>query len=569
MPVFKQELQMIYDRKPWLKSYDPGVEPEIQIPDKSLTECFIDTCRQFTDRAALHYMGMNMTFGELLEQSGRFARGLIDKGLGKGDVVTVHLPNIPQYLVAMVGTLRAGCVLSGLSPLLISDEIIYQLNDCRARALVTLDALFETKFAPVADRVPDVKLVLVTGALDMLSGVRATAFPKPLPGKEVMPFLDFVGQHPDALPEVPCAQGDICYLQYTGGTTGPSKGAMLTHGNMVANIHQYDYWMQHERGNEVLLTGFPMFHQAGLFVASSALARAYTQILIPDPRNLDHIVLEVQRHRPTLVHNVPSLYLMLLAHEEFRKQDFSRVKCCMSGAAPFPADKIKFLEEVMGTGKMVEVWGMTETSPLITVNPSRGRKKTGSVGLPLPNTCLRVVDLADGKSEVRLGEEGELVCSGPQVMKGYLNKPDETRNALREHAGARWMHTGDVGRMDEDGYVYVVDRAKDMIIVGGYKVFSSEVEDRFYKHPAIGMCALIGVPNPERPESEVVKLVVQKSALHRDAPDGEVEAELRAFAREKLAPYKTPKVYEFVDAIPLTSVGKVNKKALRPGTIRS
>ena len=184
--------------------------------------------------------------------------------------------------------------------------------------------------------------------------------------------------------------------------------------------------------------------------------------------------------------------------------------------------------------------------------------------MPLPSTRLRVVDLNDGETQVPLGEEGELICSGPQVMKGYLNKPEETKNALREHDGAVWMHTGDVGRLDEDGYVYVVDRAKDMIIVGGYKVFSSEVEDKLFKHPAIGMCALIGLPNPERPDSEIVKLVIQKSEEYQGKSDEEVEAELRAFAKENLAAYKVPKLYEFVEAIPLTSVGKVDKKSMRP-----
>lgn len=206
---------------------------------------------------------------------------------------------------------------------------------------------------------------------------------------------------------------------------------------------------------------------------------------------------------------------------------------------------------------------MTETSPLITVNPGINQKKLGSVGLPLPNTKFRIVDLVDGWTEAPLGEEGELICSGPQVMQGYLNKPEETENALRKHDGEIWMHTGDVGRMDEDGFVYVVDRAKDMIIVGGYKVFSSEVEDKLYQHPAIEMCALIGVPNKERPDSEIVKLVLQKSESYKDVDDEKIREEITAFAKEKLAPYKIPKLFEFVDAIPLTSVGKVNKKALR------
>ena len=385
----------------------------------------------------------------------------------------------------------------------------------------------------------------------------------PLAGKKVSAFYDILQKYPSESPEVELAQDDPCYLQYTGGTTGPPKGAILTHGSMVANIYQFEDWMKMERGKEVWVSGFPMFHQAGLFVSSCALAWAATQCLIPDPRNVDHIIGEIDQHKPSFLINVPSLFMMLMANENFKKLDFSNMRYCMSGAAPFPVDAANALEAIVGKNKMVEVWGMTETSPLITVNPGRGTKKIGSVGLPLPNTEFRIVSLLDGETEVPMGEEGELICSGPQVMKGYLNKPEETANALRVHDGRIWMHTGDVGRMDDDGFVYVVDRAKDMLIVGGYKVFSSEVEDKFYKHPAIGICALIGLPNPDRPDSEIVKLFVQKSETYKDKPDAEVEAELMAFAREKLAPYKVPKIIEFVPAIPMTSVGKINKKALR------
>ena len=371
------------------------------------------------------------------------------------------------------------------------------------------------------------------------------------------------GIHRDDPPEVRCGKDDICYVQYTGGTTGSPKGALLTNGSLVANIYQFDHWVKPERGKEVFLTGFPMFHQAGLYLATCMMAWGCMQVLIPDPRNLAHIIGEWKAHPPTLVGNVPSLALMLIGEEEFKGLEFSQLKVWASGAAPFPVDAVKAREAVIGEGRMVEVWGMTETSPLITVNPYLGKKKVGSVGLPFPSTRLRVVDLNDGETQVPLGEEGELICSGPQVMKGYLNKPEETKNSLREHDGAIWMHTGDVGRLDEDGYVYVVDRAKDMIIVGGYKVFSSEVEDKLFKHPAIGMCALIGLPNPERPDSEIVKLVIQKSEEYQGKSDEEVEAELRAFAKENLAVYKVPKIYEFVEAIPLTSVGKVDKKAMR------
>ena len=554
---------MVYDNKPWLKSYDPEVAAEIDIPDVSLTDCFLSTFEAVRDRAALHYMGMTLTYGELLERSGRFAGALREIGLDKGDVVAVNLPNIPQYLIAIVGSLRAGCAVSGLSPLLTSGEIVYQLNDCGARALVILDALFEAKYAGVAAQTPRVKAVLVAGALDCLPQVTEYPAGKVLEGKVVRSFMDFLQGPADGHPGVGLGKEDACYVQYTGGTTGAPKGAILTHGSLVANIHQFAHWISPEHGKEVFLTGFPMFHLAGLYLTTCMMVWGGTQVLIPDPRNLEHIIGEWKMCRPTVVGNVPSLALMLLGEEAFRDLEFSQLKVWVSGAAPFPAEAVKDLEGVIGDGKMVEVWGMTETSPLITVNPCLGTKKIGSVGLPLPNTRLRVVDLEDRKTQVPVGEEGELICSGPQVMKGYLNKPEETRNALREHDGAVWMHTGDVGRMDEDGYVYVVDRAKDMIIVGGYKVFSSEVEDKLFRHPAIGMCALIGLPNPDRPDSEIVKLVVQKSEAYQGRSDGEVEAELRAFSRENLAPYKVPKVYEFVDAIPLTSVGKVDKKAMR------
>jgi long-chain acyl-CoA synthetase len=554
---------MIYDKKPWLKSYDPDVNAEIDIPNITMKDYFLNTFNDYKDRAACHYLGRTMTFGELIEQSGRFAAFLKDKGLGKGDVVAVNLPNVPQYLITIIGSLRAGCAISGLAPLLMPDEMVYQLGDCGAKVLVTLDLLFDAKFAGVADQATGVTQVLVTGVFDPLPNVTEYPAGKPLAGKDVAAFYDILGKYPSEAPDVELTRDDPCYLQYTGGTTGPPKGAILTQGNMVANVYQFEDWMKMERGKEVWVSGFPMFHQAGLFVSSCAMAWAATQCLIPDPRNVEHIISEINTYKPTFLINVPSLFLMLMANDKFKELDFSNVRYCMSGAAPFPVDGANALEAIVGKSKMVEVWGMTETSPLITVNPGRGKKKIGSVGLPLPNTEFKIVSLTDGETEVPLGAEGELICSGPQVMKGYLNKPAETRNALREHDGRIWMHTGDVGRMDDDGFVYVVDRAKDMLIVGGFKVFSSEVEDKFYQHPAIGMCALIGLPNPERPDSEIVKLYVQKSPAYQNKEDDDVKEELLAFAKEKLAPYKVPKIIEFVDAIPMTSVGKIDKKSLR------
>jgi acyl-CoA synthetase (AMP-forming)/AMP-acid ligase II len=256
---------------------------------------------------------------------------------------------------------------------------------------------------------------------------------------------------------------------------------------------------------------------------------------------------------------------MLMDNPKFRKLDFSPLAFCLSGASPFPVESIRALEAIVGAGKVVEVYGMTETSPLITCNPHLGQKKIGTVGLPLSNTRVKLADLETGILEVPIGGEGELIIQGPQVMKGYLNRPEETAHALREFQGEVWMHTGDVARMDEAGYFTLVDRAKDMLNVGGFKVFSREVEEKLYDHPAVDLCAIIGVPNPQRPGSELVKLVIQRSQASKDRQEETLKQEILDFARENLSPYKVPKIVEFVDSLPLTPVGKVDKKALRPG----
>jgi long-chain acyl-CoA synthetase len=564
---------MVYDQKPWLKTYDANVPPEIQVTDKSLVHRMADIRKDFGGKPAMHFLGVTLTFEELLTHADRFARTLADHGIGKGDVVAVNLPNLPQYLIAILGGHRAGCAVSGLSPLHTPDEMAYQINDCGAKALVTLDPIFEHRLVGIADKVPGLKLVLPTGITDFLPKIKQLLAKwlkkvpsgkiKPLPGKTVMPFMDMLKKYPPNPPDVEVGLEDVCFIQYTGGTTGPPKGAVLTHANILANMTQLDVWLDAKRGEEFMISGFPLFHLAGLMVGSMCLATGHTQVLIPDPRNTQHIIKEFRQHRPTLTTNVPSLYMMLLAEPEFKTLDFSGLKACVSGAAPFSVESIKSLENVVGKGKLLEVYGMTETSPLQTMNPFKGQKRIGSVGLALSSTEIRIVDLADGETQMPLNEEGEIICAGPQVMREYHNKPEETSNALREHDGRIWMHTGDVGRMDEDGFVFVVDRAKDMISVGGFKVFSSDVENKLYEHPAIELCALIGVPHPKRPETEVVKLVVQKSAEYQNKPDEEVIQSILSFATEKLSPYKVPKIVEFTDAMPLTAVGKVDKKVLR------
>jgi acyl-CoA synthetase (AMP-forming)/AMP-acid ligase II len=564
---------MNYDSKPWLKSYDPDVSHEINITDQSLLDRFNRVTQQLGKRDAFHFLDNSMTYDELMENANCFARCLVDHNLKKGDVVAINLPNTPQYLIALIGTLKAGCVISGLSPLLTPNEMAYQLNDCQAKALVTLDAIFEKKLVGIASKLPHLKLVLPTGLLDFLPKYKqwfAKWFKKiptgkvtDLPDKKIISFKESIYLYPPNVPNIELNQEDACFLQYTGGTTGKPKGALLTHANAMANMFQFEDWAKMAWGEEIICSGFPMFHAAGLTIATMSICFGCTQIVIPDPRDTSRISRECARLHPTFMANVPTLYLLLLQNPEFKKLDFSSLRVCMSAAAPFPVESMKQFEKIIGTGKLAELYGMTETGPVQTMNPYKGKKNTGSVGLPLQSTLIRIVDLADGNKQLPIGEDGEIIVSGPQVMKGYYNKPEETAKALQTHDGRIWMHTGDIGRMDEDGYVYIADRAKDMIIVGGYKVFSREVEDEIFAHPAIEQCAIIGTKNPDRPETEVVKLVVQKSLEYKDKPDNTIREEILALAKERLSPYKIPKIIEFVNEIPLTHVGKVNKKALR------
>jgi len=566
---------MSYDDMPWVRFYDDGVEPEIRLPETTLVDRFDEVRRLYPDRPAIHFFGTTILYETLIGHANRFAQALIEQGFRPGDIIAINLPNTPQYLIAQLGALKAGCSTSGLSPILTPNEMAYQLNDCKAKGLVTLDALFEHRLSDTFEKLPDLEFVIVTGILDFLPGTKrffAGIFKKvpkgrvaPLPGKHVVRFMDILARYPDEDPEVKTTPEDTCLIQYTGGTTGLPKGTVLTHGNMTANVMQIYQWIDPEMGREVGLTGFPFFHLAGLVLGLLGVAAGGTQILVPDPRDTKHIVKEMARYRPTMMINVPSLYIMLLEERGFKDLDFSNLEFCVSGAAPFPVTVIKELEDVIGAGKVIEVYGMTETSPIITMNPRKGKKKIGTVGLPVPNTRIKIVDIESGTREMPVGEEGELIMRGPQVMKEYLNRPDETAHALREFEGERWLYTGDVARMDEDGYFTIVDRTKDMIIVGGFKVFSREVEDKLHEHYAVDSCAIIGVPNPERPGSELVELFVQLNGACQDRKEEEIRKEIIAFARENMSPYKVPKMIRFVDRLPQTIVGKVDKKALRNG----
>ena len=565
-----------YSSRFWKKSWDSGLgDLDPKEFDTTYPEMIAETFKTYADKMALEYLGVEITFREIDEYSNQFANMLIDHGFKKGDVVGINLANTPQYIIALVGTLKAGCIVSGVSPLLSAVQIQYQINDLgsggKQVALITLDAIFAGHIVKIADKMPQLKVVITTSVASFLPKIKQVLgkalgkVPKgkvtPLEGKAVLDLhKDVFGKYPTDPVNVDITPDDIGWIQYTGGTTGPPKGAMLSHRNCISNMKSIIAWLQWEMGKGILCSGFPYFHIAGLTVCESSLFAGFGQLVIPNPRDTDHIVKVMQKYHPTNLVNVPSLYQLLIKNPKFREIDHSELGTCISAASPFPKESQVELESIIGKGKLLELYGMTETSPVSTMNPSLGEKQLGTVGLPIQNVELKIVDPENGK-EVPLGEPGEICVRGPLVMQGYYNKPEETKKAIDSDG---YMHTGDVGLMQEDGFIRIVDRTKDMIIVGGYKVFSSKVEDSLTKHPAIGMIALIGEPNPDRPGSEIVNAYIQVDPNYAyDGNEEKLKKEIEEFAREQCAPYEVPKKYHIMEEIPLTAVGKVDKKVLR------
>ena len=566
----------VYADRFWMKNWDEGMT---DLEPSEFETTYVDMIRPVFDempkKTAMGYLGVDVTFGELDRYSNQFANMLLDKGFQKGDMVGINLPNMPEYMIALIGTLKAGCIVSGVSPLMSAPQIEYQMNDLgaggRKLAFVTLDAAFPERIAKIAHEIPQLAVVITTNVaaflpkLKQVLGRLAKKIPTgkvtPLAGKAVLDFQrDVLKSYSTDSPGVKVTPDDLGYIQYTGGTTGPPKGAMLSHRNAAHNIKSVMKWLGWERGKGVALSGFPMFHVAGLTIAEGAIYAGWTQVLIPNPRDTDHICKEMLRYKVTNLVNVPSLFQMLMASPTFRAMDHSKLGTCVCAASPFPKESQEELEAIIGKGKILELYGMTETSPVSTMNPTKGKRKLGTIGVPFLNVEAKLVDTGTGE-EVPLGQPGEICIRGPLVMQGYYNKPEETRGAIDADG---YMHTGDVAVMDEEGYMKLVDRTKDMINVGGYKVFSSKVEETIAQHPAVGMIALVGVENPKRPGSETVKAFVQLDPGYRhDGNESALKEDIIRFAKENCSPYEVPKVIEIIGEMPLTSVGKVDKKVLR------
>ncbi|TET04595.1 MAG: AMP-dependent synthetase [Promethearchaeota archaeon] len=565
-----------YESRFWRKNWDPGLtDLDPKEFDTTYPEMLRPIFEKYSDKPALMFQGLEISFREVDQRSNQFANMLIDNGFKKGDAVGINLPNTPEYIYSVIGTLKAGCIVSGVSPLMSDVQMHYQIEDLGKGgnnvALVTLDAIFEHRLTKIADKLPKLKLVIGTSVIGSFSkedqakikAVREIPSGEitPLEGKTVLHFQDDVlAKYSTDLPKVDVSPDDIGWIQYTGGTTGPPKGAMLSHRNCVSNMLSVKAWLQWKENDGVLCSGFPMFHIAGLTVSESALGLGWSQILIANPRDALGICNEMKKYKPTCLVNVPSLYQILINFKKFKRLDHSAIVSCISAAAPFPKESQEALEAIVGEGKLLELYGMTELSPVASMNPSLGIKKLGTVGLPFLNVELKLVDPETGK-EVPLGEPGEICVKGPLVMQGYYNKPEETKKAIDSDG---YMHSGDVGIMDEDGYIRIVDRTKDMIIVGGFKVFSAKIEDVLAKHPAIGMIALIGLPNPDRPGSEIVKAHIQLNPdFEYDGNEEALKEDIIKFAKEKCAPYEVPKIIEIAEELPLTVIGKIDKKVLR------
>lgn len=559
------------DDRPWLKTYaqlgkDWNEVPAL--PANTLSDLVRSHAEKWPERAALVYLGGVISWQKLNALADRFANALLEAGCNAGDVIAINFPNMPQYVVAFIAASRIGVITTSVSPLSTPSEIVQQANDSGVRVLLTLDALYGSTGAHYVGKIPTLREVWVSGAMDL------HASPAPLQretevanGVSVRALVDVLEQTTDDAVVRTVSADDVLYLQYTGGTTGKPKGAMLTSRNILLNNIQADVFYGYRMAQETVASAFPLFHIGGAAVLFNALRTASTFILLPDPRNIEHFCAEMRAFPPTILAAVPTLYQMLVNTPSFLALDFSNLRVCVSGAAPFSPEQIQALEKVVGAGRFCEVYGMTETSPVQTLNPAE-RFKVGCVGIPVPATDVRIVDAVDGVTPMPYGEPGEIIVSGPQVMKGYWGMPEATEKSIRELDGKLWMFTGDIGAMDDEGYVRICDRSKDMLIVGGYKVFSVEVEAKVQSLPFVELCAVVGRPDTARPGNDIVQLYVQLRAAARemarmDGGDENLKNEIVAFCREQMAPYKIPKEIYLVDAVPLTSVGKIDKKALR------
>ena len=543
--------------KLWHKSYAPGVKKALEYEKITLSQALSRSAKNFPDHTALNYMGKKITFKELDGLVNAFARALQAMGIQPGDKVALCLPNIPQAIIANYAVFRIGAVAVQNNPLYTERELQYQLNDSDSRIIITLTLLIPRVQKVKADtRIEKIIGCHINSYLpfpkkQLFPYVKKDMYRKVEPAEDVYVFKDLIARYSTKPIEDQSKWAELANLLYTGGTTGVSKGVMQSNSIISCNVQQFAAWFPElKSGEEVLVGNYPVFHAAGFATTNLMIWKAWQHLMVPRPDAKINVEL-IKKHRPTFVPGVPTMFVGMLAEPEFRKLDFSSVKGFFSGAAPLAADTIRDLKELTGS-TMCEVYGSAETAPFATVTPWGGEVKPGTVGIPIPDTDVKIVDLVDPDKELERGEEGEIAIKGPQIMMGYYNKPEETANVMN----GDWFLSGDIGKFDEDGYLSIVDRKKDMIIAGGYNIYPVELDDVLMGHPKILEACTIGLPHEYRGETVKAFIVVKEGQEL-------TEDEVVTYCKENLAAYKVPKIIEFIDELPKSAVGKILRRKLK------
>jgi long-chain acyl-CoA synthetase len=550
-----------YNDRPWLKFYESGVAPSLTYPEITLGNVLTQTAGKYPHQTALLFYGKKITYAELDALVNRFANALIDRGIRKGDRVALMLPNVPQMVIAYYGTLRIGAIAVPTNPLYHEHELEIQLKDSGAETLVAVDM-----FYPVISRVlplTKVKHVVLCGIKDFLPFPLNLLYPlkarieKQWVGVRrkapLYDFLEMIKHAPSTPTTVDVSPVDTALLQYTGGTTGIPKGAVLTHRNLFVNATQARAWFSHvQEGKEIVLGAIPFFHVYGMTTAMNLGVLIGAEMILVPKFHTKEVVTLINKYHPTIFPGIQAMYLAIGNYPGIEKYDLTSLQAALSGAGPLMREVQEQFERLT-KARIVEGYGLSEASPVTHANPIFGTRKIGSIGLPWPDTEARIVDLATGEQALPVGETGELVVKGPQVMKGYWNKPEETARTLRNG----WLHTGDIAKMDEDGFFYIVDRIKDMIKTVGENVYPREVEEVLYMHPKVKEAVVVGLPHEEYLGEKIKAYIVLKEDQHATAE------EIIQFCREQLSKFKVPRDIEFRSQLPKTLVGKVLRRVLR------
>lgn len=547
--------------KPWLAKYEPHIPASITYPEKTLPQLLAESARRYPDRAATVFFKARLTYRQLDELVNRCAAGLQRMGVRKGDRVALLLPNTPQYVLAYYAILRAGGIAVPCNPLYVARELQHQIRDSGSRIIFTLSSFYHTVkeaqpgtpleqiiVTNIKEYFPPLLRFLFTVAKEAKEGHRVDITADPT----ARWLQNFLATAPATSKTVETGLDDTAVLLYTGGTTGTPKGAELTHRNIMANAVQTGVWFSAAPGEEIILSALPVSHSYGMTTAMNfPVAMGGTMVLIANPRDIGDVLKNIQHCQPTAYPAVPTMYVAINNHPEVSKYNLRSIKACISGGAALPVEVQKRFQEITGA-RLVEGYGLSETSPVTHANPIYGENRIGTIGLPWPDTEARIVDVETGTRELPPGEIGELVVRGPQVMKGYWQRPEETAVALREG----WLYTGDVARMDADGYFQIVDRKKEMIIASGFNIYPREIEEVLYEHPKVREAVAIGVPDPRR--GETVKVFLALKEGQTATPEEIIE-----FCRGKMARFKVPAAVEFRSELPKTMVGKVLRRVLR------